>query len=95
MAGFWVFVDRHLGVATMAYGNQDQGDRSSRSEQVFTLQGRLSLRLASHGAEAQARLPSRLKGDVAVVGRLVALLVVVQRRGMAAVARSACGPPSA
>ncbi|MFN8958001.1 MAG: hypothetical protein ACK5XI_07665, partial [Hyphomonadaceae bacterium] len=47
----------------MAYGNQDQGDRSSRSEQVFTLQGRLSLRLASHGAEAQARLPSRLKGD--------------------------------
>ncbi|MCZ8207506.1 MAG: hypothetical protein O9270_04860, partial [Aquidulcibacter sp.] len=63
MAVFWVFLDRHLGVATMAYGNQDQGDRSSRSEQVFTLQGRLSLRLASHGAEAQARLPSRLKGD--------------------------------
>jgi type IV secretory pathway VirD2 relaxase len=63
MAGFWVFVDRHLGVATMAYGNQDQGDRGSRSEQVFTLQERLSLRLASHGAEAQARLPTRLKGD--------------------------------
>ena len=63
MAGFWVFRDRHLGVATMAYGSQDQGDRGSRSEQVFTLQERLSLRLASHGAEAQARLPSRLKGD--------------------------------
>ena len=47
----------------MAYGNQDQGDRGSRSERVFTLQERLSLRLASHGAEAQARLPSRLKGD--------------------------------
>ena len=47
----------------MAYGSQDQGDRGSRSEQVFTLQERLSLRLASHGAEAQARLPSRLKGD--------------------------------
>jgi len=47
----------------MAYGNQDQGDRGSRSERVFTLQERLSLRLASHGAEAQARLPTRLKGD--------------------------------
>ena len=47
----------------MAYGSQDQGDRSSRSEPVFTLQERLSLRLASHGAEAQARLPARLKGD--------------------------------
>ncbi len=47
----------------MAYGSQDQGDRGSRSERVFTLQERLSLRLASHGAEAQARLPSRLKGD--------------------------------
>ena len=47
----------------MAYGNQDQGDRGSRSERVFTLQERLSLRLASHGAEAQARLPSSLKGD--------------------------------
>ncbi|WP_157893405.1 hypothetical protein [Aquidulcibacter paucihalophilus] len=47
----------------MAYGSQDQGDRGSRSEWVFTLQERLSLRLASHGAEAQARLPSRLKGD--------------------------------
>ncbi|WP_157893446.1 hypothetical protein [Aquidulcibacter paucihalophilus] len=47
----------------MAYGSQDQGDRGSRSEPVFTLQERLSLRLASHGAEAQARLPSRLKGD--------------------------------
>ena len=55
--------DRHLGVPTMAYGSQDQGDRGSRSERVFTLQERLSLRLASHGAEAQARLPSRLKGD--------------------------------
>ena len=63
MAGFWVFGDRHLGVPTMAYGSQDQGDRGSRSEPVFTLQERLSLRLASHGAEAQARLPSRLKGD--------------------------------
>ena len=58
MAGFWVFVDRHLGGPTMAYGNQDQGDRGSRSEQAFTLQERLSLRLASHGAEAQARLPT-------------------------------------
>ena len=47
----------------MAYGNQDQGDRGSKSEQVFTLQERLSLRLASHGAEAQAHLPTRLKGD--------------------------------
>ena len=47
----------------MAYGNQDQGDRGSRSEWVFTLQERLSLRLASHGAEPQARLPTRLKGD--------------------------------
>ncbi len=47
----------------MAYGNQDQGDRGSRPEPVLTLQERLSLRLASHGAEAQARLPSRLKGD--------------------------------
>ena len=47
----------------MAYGSQDQGDRGSRSERVFTLQERLSLRLVSHGAEAQARLPSRLKGD--------------------------------
>ena len=47
----------------MAYGKQDQGDRGSRSERVFTLQERLSLRLASHGAEAQARLPIRLKGD--------------------------------
>jgi type IV secretory pathway VirD2 relaxase len=63
MAGFWVFVDRHLGVPTMAYGSQDQGDRGSRSEQGFTLHERLSLRLASHGAEAQARLPTRLKGD--------------------------------
>lgn len=63
MAGFRVLGDRHLGVATMAYGSQDQGDRGSRSERVFTLQERLSLRLASHGAEAQARLPSRLKGD--------------------------------
>jgi hypothetical protein len=63
MAGFWVFRDRHLGVPTMAYGNQDQGDRGRRSEPVFTLQERLSLRLASHGAEAQARLPTRLKGD--------------------------------
>jgi type IV secretory pathway VirD2 relaxase len=63
MAGFWVFVDRHLGVPTMAYGNQDQGDRGSRSEPVFTLQERLSQRLASPGAEAQARLPTRLKGD--------------------------------
>ena len=42
----------------MAYSNQDQGDRGSRSEQAFTLQERLSLRLASHGAEAQARLPT-------------------------------------
>ncbi len=47
----------------MAYGSQDQGDRGSRSEPDFTLQERLSLRLASHGAEAQARLPTRLKGD--------------------------------
>ena len=47
----------------MAYGNQDQGDRGSRSEQAFTLQERLSLRLASNGAEAQARMPTRLKGD--------------------------------
>ncbi len=47
----------------MAYGSQDQGDRGSRSEPAFTLQERLSLRLASHGAEAQARLPTRLKGD--------------------------------
>ena len=47
----------------MAYGSQDQGDRGGRSERVFTLQERLSLRLASHGAEAQARLPTRLKGD--------------------------------
>ncbi len=54
---------RHLGVPTIAYGSQDQGDRGSRSEPVFTLQERLSLRLASHGAEAQARLPTRLKGD--------------------------------
>ena len=63
MAGLWVVVDRYLGVATMTYGSQDQGDRGSRSERVFTLQERLSLRLASHGAEAEARLPSRLKGD--------------------------------
>ncbi|OYU78106.1 MAG: hypothetical protein CFE32_03020 [Alphaproteobacteria bacterium PA3] len=63
MAGFMVFLDRHLGVPTMASGSQDQGDRGSRSEPVFTLQERLSLRLASHGAEAQARLPTRLKGD--------------------------------
>ena len=63
MAGFWVFVDRHLGVPTMANGTQDQGDRGSRSEPVITLQERLSLRLARHGAEAQARLPTRLKGD--------------------------------
>jgi len=62
MAGFWVFLDRHLGVPTMAYGNQDQGDRGGRSESAFTLQERLSLRLESQGAEAQARLPSRLKG---------------------------------
>ncbi len=47
----------------MAYGSQDQGDRSSRLERAFTLQERLSLRLVSHGAEAQARLPTRLKGD--------------------------------
>ncbi len=47
----------------MVYGSQDQGDRGSRSERVVTLQERLSLRLASHGAEAQARLPTRLKGD--------------------------------
>jgi hypothetical protein len=47
----------------MAYGSQDQGDRGSTSERAFTLQERLSLRLASQGAEAQARLPSRLKGD--------------------------------
>jgi type IV secretory pathway VirD2 relaxase len=63
MAGFWVFRDGHVGVPTMAYGTQDQGDRGSRSEPVFTLQERLSLRLASPGAEAQARLPTRLKGD--------------------------------
>lgn len=47
----------------MAYSNQVQGDRGSRSEPVFTLQERLSLRLASHGAEAQARLPIGFKGD--------------------------------
>ncbi|AMS29995.1 MAG TPA: hypothetical protein DIU09_15545 [Hyphomonadaceae bacterium] len=52
----------------MAYGSQDQGDRGNRSEPIFTLQERLSLRLASHGAEAQARLPSRLKGDGGSVG---------------------------
>ena len=60
MSGFWVFVGRHLGASTMAYGSQDQGDRSSRSERVFTLQERLSLRLASHEAEVQARLPASL-----------------------------------
>jgi len=47
----------------MTYGSQDHGDHGSRSERAFTLQERLSLRLASHRAEAQARLPSRLKGD--------------------------------
>jgi hypothetical protein len=47
----------------MSSVSQDQGNRGSRSEQAFTLQERLSLRLASHGAEAQARLPTRLKGD--------------------------------
>jgi hypothetical protein len=47
----------------MAYGSQVQGDRDNKSEQAFTLQERLSLRLASHGAEAQARLPTRIKGD--------------------------------
>lgn len=47
----------------MAYGNQDQGDRGSRSGRVFALQERLSLRLASHGAEAQARLPIGFNGD--------------------------------
>jgi hypothetical protein len=47
----------------MAYSNQVQGDRGSRSEPVFTLQERLSLRLASHGAKAQARLPIGFKGD--------------------------------
>jgi hypothetical protein len=47
----------------MASVSQDQGNRGSRSEQAFTLQERWSLRLASHGAEAQARLPTPLKGD--------------------------------
>ncbi|GBF58988.1 hypothetical protein PbB2_02679 [Candidatus Phycosocius bacilliformis] len=44
----------------MAYGNQDQGDRRSRSDRVFTLLERLSPRLASHGAEAmEAELRTR------------------------------------
>ena len=47
----------------MAYGNLDQGNRGSRSGRVFALQERLSLRLASHEAEAQARLPISFKGD--------------------------------
>ncbi len=47
----------------MAFGSQNQGERGCRSEPVFTLQERLSLRLESHGAVAQVRLPSRLKGD--------------------------------
>jgi len=47
----------------MAYGSQDHGDRGSRCEQVFTLQERLNLRLASHKAEAQARLPVDFKAD--------------------------------
>jgi hypothetical protein len=47
----------------MAYGSQDHGDRGSRCEQVFTHQERLSLRLARHRAEAQARLPIGFEGD--------------------------------
>jgi len=47
----------------MAYRSQDQGERGGRSEPVFTLQERLRLRLASHGAEAQARLPIDFKAD--------------------------------
>ncbi len=47
----------------MAYGRQDHGDRGSRCEPVFTLQERLNLRLASHKAEAQARLPVDFKAD--------------------------------
>ena len=44
----------------MAYGNLDQGNRGSRSGRVFALQERLSLHLASHEAEVQARLPASL-----------------------------------
>ena len=52
-----------LGLQGPPSGSQDRGERDSRSEPVFTLQERLSLRLVSHGAEAQARLPTRLTGD--------------------------------
>ncbi len=82
----------------MAYGNQDQGDRGSRSEPVFALQERLSLRLASHGAEAQARLPSRLKGDGGSVRASLARKLVHAKlfgRGSGAAAGGSVGGGSA
>jgi hypothetical protein len=74
----------------MAYGSQDHGDRGSRCEQVFTLQERLRLRLVSHRAEAQARLPIGFKGDgFAVRAPLARKLVHANGQGAALKTRSA------
>jgi hypothetical protein len=74
--------DRLVGVPARAYGSQDQGDRGGRCEQVFTLQERFSPRLASHGAEAQARLPIGFRGDgFSVRASLVHKLVYASGQG--------------
>ena len=102
--------DRLVGVPARAYGSQDQGDRGGRCEQVFTLQERFSPRLASHGAEAQARLPTPVSKVMAapyepplpaslfmqssLVGVVVGRLVLVQRRERVVLDPSACRLPN-